>query len=112
MTTSPGSGGWKGAPRWGRSTRDLPWAGRRLPLWERVFLQQLVGAVAPGRYGLDALGKVGLEGGPPIADLQASAQQQRGGGAWSYHSPYGGSVGGDGQGFTYYSDSNTSWTPD
>jgi hypothetical protein len=44
-----------------------------------------------------------------VAPATASSQGQDG--AWSYTSPTtGGTVGGDGQGFLYYQDKNTTWS--
>ncbi|MEE8449544.1 MAG: hypothetical protein V3S39_07915 [Thermodesulfobacteriota bacterium] len=84
--------------------------GRRLPLQEFLYLQQLLGRLRPGRYWLDAQGYTGNEGGPALLNLRALARKRSRGGNWSYHSPYGGSVGGDGQGFSYYIDKDSSWT--
>ena len=53
-------------------------------------LQQLLGAVWPGRWWVDAQGNYGLEGGPPLGNLVAIAQAHRASGAggkhaWSKH---------------------------
>jgi hypothetical protein len=87
--------------------------GRELHQLDVAALRQLTPYVIPGRYWVDARGIGGYEGGPPIFDLQALARAAGGaqGGAWSYTSPYGGgSVGGDGQGFNYFIDKDTSWS--
>jgi len=49
--------------------------GRELPMRDVRNLQQIVGAVLPGRYWLDAAGNVGVEGGPPFLNLIALARQ-------------------------------------
>jgi hypothetical protein len=87
--------------------------GRELHQQDVMALRQLTPYVIPGRYWVDARGIGGYEGGPPIFDLQALARAAGGGrgGAWSYTSPYGsGTVGGDGEGFSYFSRKDTSWT--
>ncbi|HEX8847635.1 MAG TPA: SHOCT domain-containing protein [Pyrinomonadaceae bacterium] len=86
--------------------------GRELHQLDVLALMQLTPYVLPGRYWVDARGVGGYEGGPPMFDLRQLAQAAGGarGGAWSYTSPYGGSVGGDGQGFSYFIDKDTSWT--
>jgi hypothetical protein len=86
--------------------------GRELHQLDVVALMQLTPYVLPGRYWVDARGIGGYEGGPPIFDLRALAQAAGGarGGAWSYTSSSGGTVGGDGQGFSYFIDKDTSWT--
>ena len=86
---------------------------RELHVLDVVTLRLMVGAVIPGRYWLDAKGNLGQEGGPTLLNLKQLAAQaaHRGkGGAWSHHSKFGGHVGGDGSGFSYYIDKNTSWT--
>jgi hypothetical protein len=87
--------------------------GRELHQMDVLALRQLTPYVIPGRYWVDARGVGGYEGGPPMFDLGALARAAGGtqGGAWSYITPYGGgSVGGDGQGFSYFIDKDTSWT--
>ena len=87
--------------------------GRELHQQDVMALRQLTPYVIPGRYWVDARGIGGYEGGPPVFDLQALARAAGGGrgGAWSYTSPHGGgSVGSDGQGFSYFIDRDTSWT--
>lgn len=50
--------------------------GRQLPMRDVLALRQLVGTVLPGRYWLDALGNVGVEGGPAFLNLVALTRQQ------------------------------------
>lgn len=83
--------------------------GRELPEEEFLYVQKLVGVLNKGRYWLDAYGNAGYVGGPAIVNLFALAKQRTGGGSWSYHSSYFGSVGGSG-GFNYFIDKNSSWT--
>lgn len=52
--------------------------GRELHQMDVLGLQQLVGAIMPGRYFLDAQGNAGYEGGPPIANLRMLAAQAQG----------------------------------
>jgi hypothetical protein len=64
--------------------------GRELHPIDIAGLQELVGAVMPGRWWVDASANYGLEGGPPLGNLVAIAQQRRaaggkGGRAWSKH---------------------------
>jgi heme-degrading monooxygenase HmoA len=86
--------------------------GRELHVQDVMGLQQLFGMVMPGRYFVDERGNGGFEGGPPMFNLLAAMQQAqaaRRGGAWSHTTDVGGSrmhVGGDGQGFTYFMDSD------
>lgn len=79
--------------------------GRRLPSYELWQLQQLVGAVYPGRYWLDAYGNAGYEGGPAIVNVFAAARSPAGAaggyGGWNQNTN-GGNWGGDGQ-CSYYS---------
>ena len=87
--------------------------GRELHQEDVAALRQLTPYVLPGRYWVDARGIGGYEGGPPIFDLGALARAAGGGrgGAWSHTAPHGGgTVGGDGQGFNYFIDKDTSWT--
>ena len=50
--------------------------GRQLPLQDLMLLQQVVSVpIWPGRYWLDATGNCGLEGGPMLGNIWASAQQ-------------------------------------
>jgi hypothetical protein len=77
--------------------------GRELHLLDVLGLQQIAGAVAPGRYWIDAQGNGGYEGGPALFNLALMAQQAAaargglwrqpgsagvgesyGGGAWAY----------------------------
>ena len=88
--------------------------GRELHTMDVMGLQSLLGMVMPGRYWVDEMGNTGFEGGPPMFNLLAAVQQaqsaKRGGsGPWSHTTDVGGSrmhVGGDGQGFTYFMDSD------
>jgi hypothetical protein len=48
--------------------------GRALHPADLFQLQQIVGALAPGRYSLDAQGTLGIEGGPPLVNLVAVVQ--------------------------------------
>lgn len=62
--------------------------GRELHPVDVRGLQELLGAVYPGRWWVDAQGNYGLEGGPPAGNLLAIARArrqagQRGGTAWS-----------------------------
>ncbi len=77
--------------------------GRELHPQDVAWLQQIAGAVIPGRYWVNAIGVGGIEGEPPIFDLRALAAQ-RGGGvrAWSHSGP-GGHTGSDGN-CSYYFD--------
>jgi len=80
--------------------------GRRLPRYELYNLEQLVGAVAPGRYWLDAYGNAGYEGGPAIVNVFAAARSQNSGSSGAYggwnQNTNGGNWGGDGN-CSYYS---------
>jgi hypothetical protein len=77
--------------------------GRELHMLDVLGLQQIAGAVAPGRYWIDAQGNGGYEGGPALFNLALMVQQaaaargglwrqpgsagvgeSHGGGAWSY----------------------------
>jgi hypothetical protein len=82
--------------------------GRQLHWMDVLALQQII-RVLPGRFWVDANGIGGWEGMPASFNLRALAARSGRGGAWSYHSKYGGSVGGDGN-FVYYIDSKTSMT--
>ena len=62
--------------------------GREVHPVDVAGFQELVGAVLPGRWWVDASGNYGLEGGPPVGNLVAMAQARRragqgGGTAWS-----------------------------
>ena len=85
--------------------------GRELHAQDVAALRQII-PVRPGRYWVDGRGIGGYDGGPPLFNLVALAQRagRPRGGAWSYTSPHGGSVGGDGQGFYYYIDKDSSFT--
>ncbi len=88
--------------------------GRQLPLQDVLALQQLLGAVYPGRYWVDALGNAGLEGGPPLINLvavaRARAAQGYGGGAYSAYTRSGGMFGSDGNGCLVYADKDVSYS--
>ena len=56
--------------------------GRQIHYNDLMYLQQLVGAIQPGRYWLDAQGNAGLEGGPMLVNLY---QSQRSGGGDGVH---------------------------
>jgi hypothetical protein len=84
--------------------------GRELHVMDVMALSQL-GPVRQGRYWLDALGNCGYEGGPAFVNVVQLAQSRGSRGPWSVSSGVtGGSVGGDGNGFLFYQDKNTSWT--
>jgi hypothetical protein len=82
--------------------------GRELHRLDVLGLMQIT-PVYRGRYWVDAQGNGGYEGGPAFFNLvqlaraAASRRGGAGGGPWSYNSKYFGSVGGDGQGFLFYS---------
>jgi hypothetical protein len=63
--------------------------GRELHPVDVAGLQQIIGAVTPGRWWVDAAGNYGPEGGLAVGNLVALAQARRGGGsggrAWSRH---------------------------
>jgi len=60
------------------------------------------------------MGNGGYEGGPALFNLFALVQAAQGAGGgrpWTYTARHtGGTVGGDGQGFLFYSDKDTSWS--
>jgi hypothetical protein len=57
--------------------------GRELPVPDVLALQQITGAIAPGRYFITAQGLAGYEGGPAQWNLAAMAQAAgTGGGSW------------------------------
>ena len=70
--------------------------GRELHPDEVRFLQRLFGQVEAGRYWLNAQGIGGYEGGPPLFNLYAMAQQAGGGSSYTRRTPFG-SMGSDGQ---------------
>jgi hypothetical protein len=64
--------------------------GRELHPIDVAGLQDLLGAVYPGRWWVDAQGNYGMEGGPPMGNLLVIAQARRAAGqggkrAWSRH---------------------------
>jgi hypothetical protein len=72
-----------------------------------AVLASIVGMVLPGKYKywMDAQGTFGLEGGLPLGNIWAIAAAARatggGSGPWS-QTTTAGTVGGDGQGFSYF----------
>jgi hypothetical protein len=72
--------------------------GRELHSLDVLALRQISPVVLPGRYWVDSQGTGGYEGGPPLFNLVAMAQQARGGGdrSWIHRGP-GGGMGSDGQ---------------
>ncbi len=60
--------------------------GRQLHSYDVMALQQLVGAVVPGRYWMDGYANVGYEGGPALVNLLQLAQAQGAGGNTFYRS--------------------------
>jgi hypothetical protein len=88
--------------------------GREVHPMDQVALARLFGAAPPGRYWLDAHGNLGVEGGPPLANL-VQAMQQAGGSGGGLVSGAGGTVGSDGQGgYSFFSrntdGSYTTWS--
>lgn len=89
--------------------------GRQLHPMDVAALQQIT-PVYPGRYWVDGMGNVGLEGGPVLANLWALAKARnasRGGGSSTWYSKDGSSmVGSDGNGCVVFNDidSHTSAT--
>jgi hypothetical protein len=86
--------------------------GRELHRQDVAALRRIV-RVRPGRYWLDAWGNGGYEGGPRLFNLVqlARAAGAGRGGPWSYHSrSTDAHVGGDGQGFLFYIDRDSSMT--
>jgi hypothetical protein len=90
--------------------------GRQLPLLDVFALQQFV-FVWPGQYWVDAQGNFGFKGGPMLGNLwvlqqkaQRAKSRQHSYGAWTASSSTG-TVGGDGNGFLFYSsrDGKTDW---
>ncbi|HRQ59797.1 MAG TPA: hypothetical protein PLN31_20475 [Azoarcus taiwanensis] len=75
-----------------------------------LFALTRVMPVWPGRYWMDAVGNFGWEGGPPVGNLVAAMQRPGAqGGPWAALSRAG-TVGGDGDGFLFFSDGKTSWS--
>jgi hypothetical protein len=95
-----GAWGAKGGPTMGLIAPNLPLGGplqanasngntgivvngRELPVPDVLALQQITGAIAPGRYFITAQGLAGYEGGPAQWNLAAMAQAAgTGGGSW------------------------------
>lgn len=86
--------------------------GRQLHMMDVVGLQQLIGAVYPGRYWVDAYGNAGYEGGPALVNLVmvARSRSSQQGGAYSAYTRTGGMFGSDGNGCLVYSDKDVSYT--
>lgn len=79
--------------------------GRELHPVDIQGLQQLLGAVIPGRYWMDAYGTFGYEGGPAMGHVIYMAQQ-RGVGSGYNRSTFSGHLGSDGQ-TSYFFDPDT-----
>lgn len=79
--------------------------GRSLHPLDVAAIATVLGPVYPGRYWLRYDGYYGFEGGPPLGNLIAMAQQATGGGGYN-RSTYGGHLGSDGQ-TSYFFDPNT-----
>ncbi|MGH7537354.1 MAG: hypothetical protein ACREMF_01850 [Gemmatimonadales bacterium] len=89
--------------------------GRQLHVMDVLGLQQLIGAVYPGRYWVDAQGNAGFEGGPALVNLVVMARQRGarsggGGGAYSVYNRLGGMFGSDGSGCLVYADRDVSYS--
>ena len=88
--------------------------GREIHPLEYQALQAAFGTVYPGRFWLQPDGWIGPEGGGPLVNLAQSAKPGSGGGAWSSYSSFGGTVGQDSNGCTYFAgtggDYNSSWS--
>ncbi len=87
--------------------------GRELHQMDVMGLQQL-GPVWPGRYWVDAMGNVGLEGGMMIGNLWQLAKQRltsgaRSGGPWAVYAG-GGVAAGDGQGGLFAQFGDQTWS--
>lgn len=80
--------------------------GRELHPMDVANLQQMFGAVPPGRFWLNAEGLGGYEGGPPLFNLRAAAAAQQPGGPGYNRSTLGGHLGSDGQN-SYWFDPKT-----
>lgn len=74
--------------------------GRELHPLEVRYLLSKFGRVIPGRYWLNAQGIGGIEGGPPIFNLNTSAYGSASGQGYLRRTP-GGAIGGDGNCFYY-----------
>lgn len=82
--------------------------GREIHVTEYYQLLAAYGRVIPGRYWMNSQLIGGFEGGPPFFNLAAQGNRN-GNRNWSNHSDYG-SVGGDGNGFSYFIDGDSSVT--
>jgi hypothetical protein len=77
--------------------------GREIHVQDQLALQQVFGFTIPGRYWLDAVGNLGVEGSAvPIANLAAAVQAARGG-QYGSATGVGGTAASDGQGGTMFS---------
>lgn len=74
--------------------------GRELHFLEVQYLRSIFGRVIPGRYWLNSQGVGGVEGGPPLFNLNASAYGSASGQGYLKRTP-GGAIGGDGECFYY-----------
>lgn len=73
--------------------------GRAIHVMEYQAIIATFGNAIPGRYWLDAVGNVGVEGGPLLFNIHAIGMAQSGSG-W-YHAGPGGWMGSDGQSIYY-----------
>jgi hypothetical protein len=88
--------------------------GRELRRRDLTGLQQIVPwRILPGRYWVDAWGNAGRQGEPAVCNLiqLSRASRRRSGGVWSVHTrTTDAHVGGDGKGFLFYIDHDSSWS--
>ena len=87
--------------------------GREIHAFDALYLQNLLGAIKPGRYFTDAYGNAGLEGGPVLVNLLQAAQQKS---QFSHYksNPYTGessSISSEGVSFTSSTGKTVSWYP-
>jgi len=77
--------------------------GRQLHTFDVLALQQLLGTIIPGRYWLDALGNVGIEGGAMLFNIiqLSNAARSRGRGSTIYRSKITGIGAGSSGGTSY-----------
>jgi hypothetical protein len=77
--------------------------GREIHVQDQLALQQVFGFTIPGRYWLDEVGNLGIEGSPtPIANLAAAVQSSQGG-RYGSATGVGGTAALDGQGGAMFS---------
>jgi hypothetical protein len=77
--------------------------GREIHVQDQMALQQVFGFTIPGRYWLDEIGNLGVEGSTvPIANLAAAVQAARGG-QYGSATGVGGTAASDGQGGSMFS---------